>query len=184
MPTATHRNEFLAAPRRAAADPLHSEVREIMSPGVTSVVEDASLRQAYRALQAHRVHAILVLGLADGRPLGWVTAKGLLGWIGADDTMRPARDAIAEDPLTIDPSATAAEAISLLARPEVSRLLVQRGPGVLPGGRRDGNGPRGASTSVVRLVHRRMRPVLVLQPFAVARPHDRRCAVAAGPATG
>ena len=134
MPTATYRNEFLAAPRRPAGDPLDWEVREIMSPGVTSVVEDASLRQVYRALAAHRVHAILVLSLADGRALGWVTAKGLLGWIGADETMRPARDAITEEPLTINPSATAAEAIALLSGRDVSHLLVQRGPGMLPEG--------------------------------------------------
>lgn len=134
LPTATHRNEFLAAPRRPASGALDWEVREIMSPGVISVVEDASLRQVYRALVVHRVHAMLVLSLTDGRPLGWVTAKGLLGWIGADDTMRPARDAITEEAITIGPSATAAEAVALLGRPDTSRLLVQRGPGVLPEG--------------------------------------------------
>ena len=98
------------------------------------MVEDASLRHAYRALVTHQVHAILVFGLADGRPLGWVTAGGLLGWIGADSTMRPARDAVTEEPIIIAPSATAAEAVSLLARSDTSRLLVQRGPGVLPEG--------------------------------------------------
>lgn len=131
---ATHRNEFLTAPDRSGGRPLDREVREIMSPGVTSVVEDASLRQVYRALVAHRVHAILVLGLTDGRPVGWVTASGLLGWIDTDATMRPARDAVTEEPATIEPSATAAEAVAALSRSGVSRLLVQRGPGVLPEG--------------------------------------------------
>ena len=131
---ATHRNEFLAAPAGRTGDPLELEVRQIMSPGVTSIVEDASLRQAYRALVTHQMHAILVVGLTDGRALGWVTAKGLLDWIDADETMRPARDAITEKPVTIDPSATAAEAVALLSRPEVSCLLVQRRPDMLPEG--------------------------------------------------
>lgn len=134
IPTATHRTEFLAARRQPDGDPLEWEVREIMTPGVTSVVEDASLRQVYRSLAAHRVHAMLVLGLVDGRPLGWVTTTGLLNWIDTDETIRPARDAITEDPTTIDPSATAADAVSVLRRPDVSRLLVQRGPGLLPEG--------------------------------------------------
>lgn len=132
--SATHRSEFMTAPDRPGVSPLDREVREIMSPGVMSVVEDASLQQVYRALVAHHVHAILVLGLTDGRPIGWVTATGLLGWIGADASMRPARDAVTEEPATIEPSATAAEAVAVLSRPGISRLLVQRGPGVLPEG--------------------------------------------------
>lgn len=133
--TATHRNELLTAPpRRPAGDPLDWEVRTIMTPGVTALVEDASLHQVYRALAAHQTHAILVVGLVDGRPLGWVTASGLLDWIESDDTLRPARDAITEEPVTIDPGATASDAVALLRRPDVSRLLVQRGPSVLPEG--------------------------------------------------
>lgn len=131
---ATHRNEFFAAPGRLGTRPLDREVREVMSPGVTSVVEDASLHQVYRALVAHHVHAILVLGLTDGRPIGWVTATGLLGWIDSDASMRPARDAVTEEPVTIEPSATAAEAVAVLSRPGISHLLVQRGPGMLPEG--------------------------------------------------
>ena len=134
MSPPTPRNKFRPVPRRRAGAPLGWEVREIMTPGVTTVVEDASLRHVYRALAVHQVHAILVVSLTDGRALGWVTASGLLGWIGEDSTMRPARDAISEEPVTIAPSATAAEAVSLLSRPDASRLLVQRAPDVLPEG--------------------------------------------------
>ena len=134
FPTATHHIESLAAPRRPGVDPLGLEVREIMTPGVTSVVEDASLRQVYRALTAHHIHAILILGLVDGRPLGWVTASGLLEWMGGDDTIRPARDAVTEEPETMFWRVARVIAEALLRRPDVSRLLVQRGPGVLPEG--------------------------------------------------
>jgi CBS domain-containing protein len=60
---------------------LETPVREFMRPGVIAVSEDASLRQAERAMVRHGVHAILLLGRQNGRPLGWVTARGLLPWM-------------------------------------------------------------------------------------------------------
>lgn len=50
-----------------------------MRPGVVTVAEDASVLQARRALQAHGVHAVLVVERSHGRPLGFITARGLLG---------------------------------------------------------------------------------------------------------
>ena len=43
-------------------------VRAIMRPGVISIPEDASLRQAMRAMAAHAVHAVLIVGARDGTP--------------------------------------------------------------------------------------------------------------------
>ena len=62
------------------ADPagLEVPVRTIMRPGVIAVPEDASLRQAQRAMAAHGVHAVLVVGARQGIPLGWVTSHGMM----------------------------------------------------------------------------------------------------------
>jgi CBS domain-containing protein len=110
------------------------EVREIMTPGVVTIVEDASVRQARRAMCAHGIHAILVVGRSEGKPLGWVTARGLLGWIGRDESMATAREAISETPAAIEPSARLADAVRALSQPGVSHLLVQRRAGVLAEG--------------------------------------------------
>jgi len=75
-----------------------------MTPGVVTIVEDASVKQARRALKAHAVHAVLVVGRDQGRPLGWVTARGLLSWVDRDESLAHARDAITEPPANIEPS--------------------------------------------------------------------------------
>jgi CBS domain-containing protein len=74
----------------ASGDYLETPVRDFMTPGVLVIAEDATLRQVYRALVAHSIHAVLVVGRNEGRPLGWVTARGLLGWIGQDLRPSPA----------------------------------------------------------------------------------------------
>jgi CBS domain-containing protein len=109
------------------------EVREVMTPGVVNIVEDASVLQARRALQSHRVHAVLVVGRASGRPLGWVTARGLLAWIDADEALGSAREAIREPAIPIEPSASVREAAQRMLGSSVSHLIVQR-KGSLPEG--------------------------------------------------
>lgn len=105
-----------------------------MTPGVVSIVEHASLRHVYRAMMAHRVHALLVVGGTNGQPIGWVTARGLLSWFDRDETLHSARDAVTEEPAAIDPSATVGEAHIALSQPGRSHLLVRRGPDTLPEG--------------------------------------------------
>ena len=134
MPTVTHRNELLVALRGSEGDPMDREVRDIMTPGVISIVEDASLRQVYRAMITHGVHALLVLGVTQGKPLGWVTARGLLTRIDSDDAMATASAAVTERAESIEPSATARDALAALSRSDVSHLLVQRHPDAIPEG--------------------------------------------------
>jgi CBS domain-containing protein len=110
------------------------EVREAMTPGVLTIVEDASVRQARRAMQAHRVHAVLVVGSSQGRPVGWITARGLLGWVDSDESMAYARDAVTESPAWIEPGASVVEAVRAMLQPGVTHLLVQRRADRLPEG--------------------------------------------------
>lgn len=116
------------------SDRLQTPVRSIMRPGVVSVSDDASLLQAKRALGRHRVHAILIVGHGDGRPLGWVTDRGLLSWLDHDLSLLQAGQAITEPATFIEPGATAREALEALRVPGVSHLLVSRVAGRPPQG--------------------------------------------------
>jgi CBS domain-containing protein len=115
-------------------DYLDREVRSVMTPGVVAISDDASLRQAYRALTTHRIHAVLVMGATTGRPLGWVSARGLLAHVIRDDTMVSVRDAITQEPASVRPSATLRQALTALEQPGISQLLVSRVPGGPPEG--------------------------------------------------
>ena len=113
---------------------METPVRHLMTPGVVSIPEDASLLHVYRAMTAHSVRAVLVVGRTEGRPLGWVTARGLLGWVGKDESLASARDAITERATSIDPSATAREAVVALLQAGVSHVLVRRSDDTMPEG--------------------------------------------------
>jgi len=117
-----------------APDRLDTAVREVMRPGVIVIAGHASVARAQRALLAHGVHAVLVLDDDGGRPLGWVTSRGLLAWAHRDVALSAARDAVTEPPLAIDPSASAREALDLLEREGATRLLVVHGAYGIPEG--------------------------------------------------
>jgi CBS domain-containing protein len=85
-------------------------------------------------MRAHGIHAVLVVGSEQGRPLGWVTARGLLSWVDRDEALARARDAITEPPTSIEPSASVHEAVRAILQPGVTHLLVQRHPQRLPEG--------------------------------------------------
>lgn len=120
--------------RHLGADHLDTPVRALMTPGVVTIVEDATLRQAFAALVAHRVHAVLVVGRQRGMALGWVTAHGLLPYLERDDDLLCVRDAISEEPRTIEPAATAREAIVALSTPGTTHLLVTPRESLVPEG--------------------------------------------------
>jgi CBS domain-containing protein len=104
---------------------LSREVREAMTPGVISVPGDASLKQVYGALTAHRVHAVLVVDRKSANPLGWINAAGLLRWmVEASSDQHTAAQAVCEPVHTISPSATVRDAVAILLKPGVSHVLV------------------------------------------------------------
>jgi CBS domain-containing protein len=117
-----------------AGDHLDTPVRDIMTAGVVSIADDASLAQVFRAMRAHDVHAVLVVGSGHGWPLGWVTSRGLLAWIGGDVGLAHAREAVTERAHTIDAGAPARDALRMLSQPDASHLLVTRGDDAVPEG--------------------------------------------------
>ena len=105
-----------------------------MTPGVVALPGDASLRRVHEALLAHRVHAILIVDHRSGAPLGWITPAGLLAQLSGDHEPRTARQAVDEQAVRISPSASARDAVALLATPGISHLLVCHGEQNMPEG--------------------------------------------------
>lgn len=109
-------------------------VRDVMRPGVISVPENASLHQVMRAMAAHDVHAVLVVGARRGTPLGWVTAHGLLAYVDHHAALTSAAAAITEAARTIKPSASVADAIQALIEARSGHLVVAGQAGRPPEG--------------------------------------------------
>jgi len=102
-------------------------VEGAMTPGVITVAEDATLHQVRRALTDHAVDALLVVGRINGRPLGWITATGLLAHLDDDPWSTRAVVLVTEQPHVIHPAEPLRHAASLLADAGVSHLLVANG---------------------------------------------------------
>jgi CBS domain-containing protein len=115
-------------PMELADDLLEREVRDFMTPGCVTISEDATVADAAEALARHRVHAVLVVGAKNGTPLGWVTTRGLLGWLGRDRSLVSAREAITEQVTAIDPHERLRVALYALSLAGTTRLLVRRRP--------------------------------------------------------
>lgn len=124
----------IAAFPASTQERLATCVRDIMRPGVITIGEDASLLQAKRAMVRHGVHAVLVVGVESGYPLGWVSAEGLLAWLERDLSALPAAHAITEPPHFVEPDAIARIALEQLEKPGVSHLLVRSAKGGIPQG--------------------------------------------------
>jgi CBS domain-containing protein len=111
---------------------LEREVSDFMTPGCLTISDDATVAEAAEALAVHRVHAILVVGATNGTPLGWVTARGLLGWLGRDRSLASAGEAITERVTAIAPTERVRVAVYALSTAGTTRLLVRRQPHELP----------------------------------------------------
>ena len=113
---------------------LDSEVRDVMTPGVVSIPENATLQRAHEALVAHDLHALLVTDRHTGAPVGWITARGLLSWAASRSTSHTARQAVTEPVVTVAPSAPASTAVQLMLDSGVSHLLVAFRSDAMPEG--------------------------------------------------
>ena len=111
---------------------LERAVCEFMTPGCTVISEAATVADAAKVIAEHRVHAVLVVGAQNGTPLGWITARGLLGWLGRDRSLAPARDAITEQVTAIDPHERVRVALYALSLAGTTHMLVRRKPHKLP----------------------------------------------------
>jgi CBS domain-containing protein len=111
---------------------LDREVADFMTPGCVVISEVASVADAAKAMAAHDVHAVLVVGARNGTPLGWVTHRGLLGWIGRDRSLARATEAITEQVRAIPAHECVRTALYALSLSGTTRLLVRSRPNVMP----------------------------------------------------
>ena len=124
----------LAPGQHALGGWLDQEVRDAMTPGVIAIPADASLPRVYDALIMHRVHAVLVVERLGGRPVGWISARGILRMAAAPATFRTAGQAVCEPAQTISPSATLRDAIAVMSDAGATHLLVAHGDDAMPEG--------------------------------------------------
>jgi len=113
---------------------LDREVADVMTPGCVVISEAASVAEAAQAMAKHRVHAVLVVGAQNGTPLGWVTHRGLLAWIGRDRTLARATEAITEQVRAIPAHESLRTAHYALSLSGTTRLLVRSRPNQMPVG--------------------------------------------------
>jgi len=123
------------ASRGGFDDPLLDlRVGDLMTPGCVVISEAATVAEAARTLSTHRVHAVLVVGARNGTPLGWITHRGLLGWIGRDRRDGRASEAITEQVRAIPAHASIHTARYALSQSGATRLLVRSRRDQLPEG--------------------------------------------------
>jgi CBS domain-containing protein len=113
---------------------LDREVADFMTPGCVVISEAASVADAAKAMATHRVHAVLVVGARNGTPLGWITHRGLLGWMGSDGSLARASAAITEQVRAIPSHESLRTALYALSLSGTTRLLVRSRPNQLPEG--------------------------------------------------
>jgi CBS domain-containing protein len=85
-------------------------------------------------MSSHRVHALLVVGARNGTPLGWVTHRGLLGWLGRDRSVARVTEAITEQVRAIPAHESVRTALYALSLSGTTRLLVRSRPHQAPEG--------------------------------------------------
>lgn len=113
---------------------LDREVAEFMTPGCVVISQAASVADAAKAMATHRVHAVLVVGARNGTPLGWITHRGLLGWVGRDRSLARASEAITEQVRAIPAHESLRTALYALSLSGTTRLLVRSRPNSMPEG--------------------------------------------------
>jgi CBS domain-containing protein len=113
---------------------LDREVADVMTPGCVTISEAASVADAAKAMAAHQVHAVLVVGARNGTPLGWVTHRGMLSWLGRDRGLARVTEAITEQVRAIPAHASVRTALYALSLSGTTRLLVRNKPNQLPDG--------------------------------------------------
>ena len=99
-----------------------------MTSHCVTISEAASVADAAKAMAAHQVHAVLVAGARNGTPLGWVTHRGMLSWLGRDRGLARVTEAITEQVRAIPAHTSLRTALYALSLSGTTRLLVRNKP--------------------------------------------------------
>ena len=107
---------------------LGRSVGEVMAPGCITVPANATVATAAAALEAHGVHAVLVVDPTECVPIGWITARGLIRGVKDGRRQGLAEGVIDEGITAIGRERSVKVARYALSFEGVTRLLV-RSPG-------------------------------------------------------
>ena len=111
----------------------HATVGDVMSRGVITCAPDTGLVAVAATMAAHGFHAALILAPEGGRALV-ITDLDLIRAALASDLDRTAADLAREPIATIAPAAPLEQAVALMARQDLSHLLVAEPGGAWPAG--------------------------------------------------
>ncbi len=103
-------------------------VREVMHRGVITCAPDTPLKEVARIMNATDVHAIIVVNERDVVQ-GIVTHMDMLRAYGQDLYALKAEDVMTKDVLSVSPEGKVSEAVEIMLKHRVHRLLVAREEG-------------------------------------------------------
>jgi len=106
----------------------NTAVREIMHRGVITCAPSTPLKEVARVMNATDVHALIVVDERDV-VLGVVSHMDMLRGFGKDLHDQTAGDIMTSEVLSISPETRVAEAVELMLKHRVHRLLVAREEG-------------------------------------------------------
>lgn len=98
-------------------------VREVMHRGVITCSPDTALKEVARIMNATDVHALIVVN-ERGLALGVVSHMDMLRAFGQDLYALKAEDVMTREVLSVRPEAPLAEAVEMMLKHRVHRLLV------------------------------------------------------------
>jgi CBS domain-containing protein len=112
---------------KQAREVLQAHIRTLMNPHVVTVGPDTPLIDVAREIAAHGIGAVPVVD-GEQRLLGLVSTSDLVGFLrdGPELGVKAARDAMHQEPMSIDEFATAEEAVEVLRNGLIRHLPVTR----------------------------------------------------------
>ncbi len=95
-----------------------------MHSGIVECSEDTPLRELAGLMADHRVHAVVLTGGPDGRPIGVVSDLDVIGAIARGGELS-AREVAATEPLSVSAEQPLDRAVELMAAHELAHLVVR-----------------------------------------------------------
>ena len=118
-------NETLARMEGSYLSPSfeHARVVDVMNPGVITCSAEATVEEVARIMVTNHVHAVVVVGLANGDAWGVVSATDVLG-VASEAPDRLAGSCAGTELVTVAAEDPLSVAAGLMREHEVSHLLV------------------------------------------------------------
>ena len=101
----------------------HARVGDVMHPGVITCSAETSVEEVARIMVTNHVHAVVVVGLADGDAWGVISATDVLG-VASEAPDRLAGTCAGTELVTVTPHDPLGVAAGVMREHEISHLLV------------------------------------------------------------